>query len=101
MERGSGVLAIRYLVAAGDSLTPLESLLNRWHPGRVRQLLRRRQFDGKSERQAQDIGWIFTGCPLNVPSPCLDSPFVRLQKRGTRFLSCYELLALPSLERAT
>jgi hypothetical protein len=56
MERGSGVLAIRNLVAAGDSLTPLESLLNRWHPGRVRQLLRRRQFDGKSERQAQDMG---------------------------------------------
>jgi len=26
MERGSGVLAIRDLVAAGDSLTPLESL---------------------------------------------------------------------------
>lgn len=44
------------LVAAGDSLIPLESLLSRWHPGRVRQLLRRRQFDGKSKRQAQNIG---------------------------------------------
>jgi hypothetical protein len=29
MERGSGVLAIRDLVAAGDSLIPLESFLNR------------------------------------------------------------------------
>jgi hypothetical protein len=29
MERGSGVLATRDLVAAGDSLIPLESFLNR------------------------------------------------------------------------
>src|ERR1700730_18521043 len=58
MKRGSGGLTIRYLVAAGESLIPLESLLNRWHPGRVRQLLRRRKCDGKSERQGQNIGWI-------------------------------------------
>jgi hypothetical protein len=41
-QRGSGVLAIRDVVAAGDSLTPLESLLNRSHPGRVRRLAWRR-----------------------------------------------------------
>jgi hypothetical protein len=40
-QRGSGVLAIRDVVAAGDSLTPLESLLNRSQPGRVRQLAKR------------------------------------------------------------
>src|SRR5271168_4262158 len=56
MERGSGVLAIRDVVAAGDSLTPLESLLNRWHPGRVRRFPRWREFDVKS--QAQDVGWV-------------------------------------------
>jgi hypothetical protein len=43
----------------------------------------------------------FTGRPLNVFSYCVDSPFVRLQKRSTRFFSCYELLLLPSLEGAT
>jgi hypothetical protein len=58
MERGPGVLAIRDLVAAGDSLIPLESFLNRWHPGRVRRFLRWRHFDGKGGRQAQDAGWI-------------------------------------------
>jgi hypothetical protein len=41
-QRGSGVLAIRDVVAAGDSLTGLESLLNRSHPGRVRRLPWRR-----------------------------------------------------------
>ena len=55
MERGSGVLAIRDVVAAGNSLTPLESLLNRSHPGRVRRLPWR-EFDVKS--QAQDVGWV-------------------------------------------
>ena len=34
----SGVLAICDVVAASESLTPLESLLNRLHPGRVRRL---------------------------------------------------------------
>jgi hypothetical protein len=33
MERGSGVLAIRDLVAAGDSLIPLESFAKPMAPG--------------------------------------------------------------------
>jgi transposase len=58
------VLAIRDVVGAGDSLTPLESLLNRSPPGRARRLLywrgemghKRKRLDGFPEINANAAG---------------------------------------------